>query len=157
MQTYLRFTPQEFQAISQACRPLDLVGGVSLPAFQRFVAEALRGTRPALADRIARFRKYQVGILYEHLKEQRASGAGPAGRAAEAKGPAGCDLTAEEWRALSQAGELFRLQGGPPSSFKGFVLQQLGAASPALAQKLARLSDYQIAKLYHQARARRGA
>jgi hypothetical protein len=71
MATYLRFTLAEYQAISQVCQSEDLSDDL-LPMFKLFLTNALADTWPALAYRIAKFRRFQVGILFEYLKTQRA-------------------------------------------------------------------------------------
>ncbi len=68
--TYLRFTPAEYRVIARACRTLPIADD-AFPAFQQGLAEALGSVAPALADRVSRFHTYQVGILFEHLRERR--------------------------------------------------------------------------------------
>jgi hypothetical protein len=68
--TYLRFTRQEYRAMAAACRSVPLSDDF-FPRFKEFLVEALLDPWPALAQRIGRFRTYQVGILFEFLKGQR--------------------------------------------------------------------------------------
>ena len=43
----------------------------TFPALRPFLVGSLSGTLPGLSSRVAGFRKYQIGILYRHLKEYR--------------------------------------------------------------------------------------
>jgi hypothetical protein len=67
--TYLRFSTKEYEAIAAACSSV-LLSDDLFPAFRDFLFEALIGPFPDLARRIARFRTYQLGILFEYLKRQ---------------------------------------------------------------------------------------
>jgi hypothetical protein len=48
--SHLRFTPEEFWAIRQACHPLDLGEG-SIPAWQAVLVKSLADAWPDLARR----------------------------------------------------------------------------------------------------------
>src|SRR5689334_3216994 len=75
MPTYLRFTRQEYRAISQVYDSLD--ASDDLPAFKTLLVISLSARLPALADRIARLHPSQVRIIYEHLHGQRRPKAQP--------------------------------------------------------------------------------
>ena len=70
--TYLRFSTKEYEAIAAACSSV-LLSDDFFPAFRDFLVKALIGPFPDLARRIALFRTYQLGILFEYLKDQRAA------------------------------------------------------------------------------------
>ena len=86
--SYLRFTPLEYQAICQLCRPLDL-GDDFLPDFKGFLVASLLGDLPDLAKRIALLRRNQLRILFQHVRGRKAQAADV--------------LSAAELRALAQA------------------------------------------------------
>jgi hypothetical protein len=116
--------------------------------------EGLLGPAPALAQRIGRFRTYQVGILFEFLKGQRQAAALPPGPATP-PGAADGDLTVAELRAIAQASRLLWRPGGSPPSFADFRVHLVGEVAPALARKLARFSDRQTQRLFRQVQERR--
>src|SRR3982750_3512720 len=107
MSTYLCLTPADYRTVADACRPLEL-GADSFPLFQTSLAEALRDSSPELATRIAGFRPCQVRLLFDHLRAERG----------EAPSRQGCErpdaLTAEEWRAASQAAQAYLIPPGFP-------------------------------------------
>jgi hypothetical protein len=150
MDTYLRFTPEEYRGIARACRSAQFTDD-SFPGFRRLLVESLARTLPDLAGRIARFPAYQLGILYEFLKEQRAVRAG--GNGPPACPP--CDLTAEELQAVAQVGEAFALPDRFRAAFKNFLVRKLWKSWPGLAGKLDRLSDGQLERLCRQIKARK--
>ena len=88
--SYLRFSPAEYRAVSRICRRLDL-GSYNSPTFQRVLALALSDASPMLAERIGRFQRAEVRLLYDHQR-------------AEAKG-AQPPFPSEEWRKLGEACE----------------------------------------------------
>src|SRR5438552_1533807 len=67
---YLRFTPDEFRAISEVCRSIKLTDDF-FPLLQYFLVESLTGTFPSLAERIAHFRGPKLTLLYGYLSKQR--------------------------------------------------------------------------------------
>jgi len=138
MSSYLRFSPDEYEAIARAYHLLPEAG--SYRAFRSLLAGALREGRPELAGRVAGFDTRQVGLLRAHLEGR--AGPGPSGGEEDA---AACRLTWREWQAVARAGAVFCLLDGGLHGFKGFLLRQAG---PPLAEKLARLDDAQIARLY---------
>jgi hypothetical protein len=70
--TYLRFSTKEYEAIAAACSSVPLSDDL-FTRFKPFLVEALLDAFPALARRIALFHTYQLGILFEYLKVQRAA------------------------------------------------------------------------------------
>ena len=75
-----------------------------------------------LSARIAGLRKYQVGIVYRHLKERR-----------EAEGrwrAAGCEITPEEYRALAEACRDLPLRGRFLSYARDILVHHFRADSP---------------------------
>jgi hypothetical protein len=144
--TYLRFTPKEFRAVRLACRAMDLhkpfTGG-----FKLTLVQALLGSAPELAHRLTRLSRRQLELLYGHLQERRQR---PAGHHRPAESEAGDGLTAEEFQAVARACPPFVLQARFLPLFKRFLARHFGRAAPALARKLARLSDRQVERLYGQ-------
>src|SRR4051794_37854753 len=102
MPTYLRFTRTDWLALTRACRTFPLTDD-AFRDFKPFLLKALAAT-PELAARIASFRTYQLGILFEGLRARRAEVA-----------PA---LTAEECRAILRAGDAVGPCGRFLSSFQ---------------------------------------
>jgi hypothetical protein len=149
--SYLRFTPEEFRAIRQACDPVHLNADF-LAVFKYFLVEALDDTLPDLATRIRRFRRSQLVLLYGFLRQQRTAAA--KSQAQTRREESECGLTAEELQAVRYASDPFFLHDGYPGSFRDFLLYNLREARPRLAAKLARLHPRQIARLYQQAKRR---
>jgi hypothetical protein len=145
MLTYLRFTRKEFQAIAQVCRPIELTEG-SFRALQPFLVQSLQGLMPDLSNRIDGFRKYQVGILYQYLKERREAG----GRWHAPEWA----LSHEELQALAEACSGLTLQDRFLSYSKDFLVLHFRESSPPLAAKLARLSESQFKTLCERVRGR---
>jgi hypothetical protein len=138
--SYLRFTPFEYQAICRLCRPLDLDDDF-LPDFKGFLVASLLGDLPALAKRIALFRRNQLRVLFHHVR-------GPKAQAADA-------LTSEELRALSQA---CRSLIGVPRflhTCKDSLIHHFEETRPALARKLVRMSADQFQELFWRMKVRR--
>jgi hypothetical protein len=145
MTTFLRFTPQEYRAILQACAPLELGAG-SFNGFQGFLVQSLATPFPALASRVAHFRRRQVLILLRHLKGARSAMVrqdGPA-RAGGTRPP---HLTVEEAGIVSQAAGFLWLHDECRPSFKVCLLRLVEERSPRLARRLARMSDREIEAL----------
>jgi hypothetical protein len=149
--SYLRFTPEEFRAIRQACDSVELSGDF-FAVFKYFLVESLSDTHPDLATRILRFYRPQLVLLYAFLRRQRTSAAknrGPTRREEHEYG-----LTTEELQAVRHASGPFFLYDGYLGSFQDFLLYNLGETRPSLAAKLARLDPRQVAGLYHQMKQR---
>jgi hypothetical protein len=139
MRTYLRFTRKEFGAISRACRSIPLTEG-SFAAFQSSLVRALALVHPGLARRVAAFRSYQVGILFEHLK----------GRDETSPG-----FTAAECEAMARVCGSVVLPPRFVASFRDALVGHFRDAQPDLADKLARLSEQEVAQLCERVRQRR--
>jgi hypothetical protein len=147
--SYLRFTPQEFRAIRQACDPVHLNADF-LTDFKDFLVEALDDRLPDLASRIRRFRRPQLVLLYGFLRQQRTAAAKSQAQTRREDGK--CGLTAEELQAVRYATDQFFLYDGDLGSFRDFLLYSLRETRPRLAAKLAQLRPRQIARLYQQAK-----
>jgi hypothetical protein len=149
--SYVRLTPEEFQAIRQTCDPVDLSGDF-LAVFKYFLVEALTDKLPELAARILRLRKAQIVLLYGFLKRQRMSAAKSRGRSSCERG--GYGLTSEELQTIRRASGPFFLQDGYLGSFQDYLMYNLRESRPGLAAKLADLRPRQIARLYQQTKRR---
>jgi hypothetical protein len=139
MRTYLRFTPREYRAISRTCRSIRLDDD-HYPAFQSALVAALRVVQPDLARRVAAFRSYQVGILFEHLKSR------------DDTRPT---FTAEECRAVARACGSAVLPARFVAWFRDALVGHFREARPDLAEKLARLGERELARLCDRVRQRR--
>jgi hypothetical protein len=140
MLTYLRFTWKEYRAIARACRSIPLTEG-SYAAFQSSLVAALAGVQPELARRVAAFRPYQVGIVFQYLKERNQTSLA---------------FTAQECEALARFCGSVELPPRFVASFRDALVGYLRGAWPELADKLARLSEQEVAQLYERARQRPG-
>jgi hypothetical protein len=140
MLTYLRFTPNEFQAISRACRSIPLRDDF-FAAFQSSLVAVLTAAKPDLARRIASLRLYQVGILFQYLKGQ------------DETSPA---FTAAECQAVARVCGSVVLPPRFVGSFRDALVGHLTSIWPGLADKLARLSEQEVGQLFEQVRQRRG-
>jgi hypothetical protein len=149
MLTYLRFTHDEFRALEHACRSRRL-NDRFFPAFKAFLVRSLAGTHPGLADRISGFYRWQVGIVFEYLKERRRA---VRGRGKERDTPAG--LTAAECDAVVRALAAVEAQDRFLSAYQHFLVRHFRQEAPGLAKKLARLDGSQIERLHEQVRRRR--
>lgn len=139
MSDHLRFTPEDFAVIRRACAALSLVG--SYNAFQRVLTAALRPVHPGLGERIRRLRQRQVRTLRCHLEGM---GRSPAGEESCAR------LSFQEWQSVSHAAALICLWDDCPHAFHGRLVGEVRETEPALADKLGRLDDRQVATLYHK-------
>jgi hypothetical protein len=150
MPTFLRFRREEFHAIARLCRPVHLRDAF-FPAFKAFLVESLTDACPALADRIAGFHRYQLGILFEYLKERRHAEALAGGK------PGDLGLTAAEHQAVARAAATLVVHHRFLSCFRDCLVRyfRFGQGSPELAEKLARLSDRQVEQLCEQVRQHR--
>src|SRR5581483_1197225 len=149
IQTYLRFTPQEFRAISQACVSLDF-GGDLFSGFKTFLIDSLSPRFPTLATRIAHIPRSHVGIIYEHLKGERASMVQPSqGLQGERDGPE-LHLSGEDRKIVTRAAEFLWLHDECLPSFKVLLVRLVEERSPVLARRLARLTDHELEALCRQ-------
>ena len=139
MQTYLRFTRPEFKAIARACRPLELTED-SFRSLKPFLIAALQPTKPELAQRIASLRTFQIGIIYQYLKDRREAKPG-------LRRPAEQAITHEEFGILEEAFRRIRLQTRFLSYARDVLVLQFRQDVPPLAAKLARLSEGQFERL----------
>ncbi len=155
MVTYVRFTPQEFRAISRVCASLNFSDD-AFPAFKAFLTDSLGPGFPALASRISRLDDCQIGLIYEHLKGQRAPAAQPGRDRRAAAGGQGPHLAGEDRKALARAAAFLRLHDECLPSFKACLVRLVGESSPALASRLARLTDHEVEALCRQVEGRRG-
>jgi hypothetical protein len=114
----------------------------------RFRAEALHERRPELAARIALFDERQLRLLFRHVQAYRRRTT----RGQQPKGTGRYPLSAEEFRAVARATRYFVLRGGKWSVFREFLVHFFQAEAPALADKLAGLSDRAVKALYRRAR-----
>jgi hypothetical protein len=149
--SYLRFTAEESRAIRQACDSVDL-GGDFFAVFKYFLIESLSATQPELANRIARFRRSQLVLLYTFLRRQRTLAAKSRGKTRREEEEYG--LTSRELQAVRHASGPFFLHDGDLGSFQDFLMYNLRATRPGLATKLAQLRPRQLARLYQQAKRR---
>jgi hypothetical protein len=150
--SYLRFTPEEFRAIQQVCHSVNLSDDFFI-FFKYFLFESLAGASPGLALRLAHLPARKRRILYQYLREQRASPV-KNNEPLTKKDETGCDLTFEELQAVRRASGPFFLHDGSLASFQDYLVYNLGETQPGLATKLARLHPRQIVRLYQQANKR---
>jgi hypothetical protein len=141
MQTFLRFTPAEYDAIAHACRPLQ-PHGYPPHKLQQFLVAALRSSHPTLAERLARFKREQRRILHQHLW-------GPPRRARPER------LTAQEVETLADVFGPLLFHARFARSLKRAVVFDLLAGAPDLAEKVQRLSLEQFEDLCEQVKGRR--
>jgi hypothetical protein len=95
---------------------------------------------PGLARRVAAFRSYQVSILFEHLKKR------------DEKRPA---FTAAECEAVARVCGPVVLAPRFVGAFRDALVAYFRMAWPELADKLARLSEQEVARLCERVRQRR--
>lgn len=141
---YLRFSPQEYRAISHLCGPLDL-SNPRLSAFRRFLVECLGERHPELAARIGRFRAHEVKILYDHLRRRRA--AGPADPSRE--------LTADELQMLTGTYGPLLCHARFRRPLRRSLIQHFRESRPELAWKLDQLSLAEFELLCEQVKEQR--
>jgi len=124
--SYLRFSRLEYAALADAARPLNL-NRCRPWVFKRLLARALAGTLPELSQRISHFRRQEIRILHEHLRQRRQ--------------PEQQELTAEEVGMLAEAFGPLLFQVRFLRPLKSALVHQFRDAFPDLATKLARLSN----------------
>jgi hypothetical protein len=135
--SYLRFTPAEYRAVARVCRRLDL-GSYNPPTFQRVLALALSDASPGLSDRVSRFGRGEVRLLYDHLRA----------KTRDAQRP----FPSEEWRKLGEACESVPATHRFAHQVQRAVIGHLRTASPGLCRKLARMSISQFVRLFDRVR-----
>jgi hypothetical protein len=150
--SYLRFTPEEFKAIEQACRSMNLSDDF-FHVFKYFLVETLEHTLPGLTQRLAQLPTRKLRILYEYLRDQKHSSVKNHGGGTKQNGQKAA-LTFVELQAVRRASGSFFLHDGSHWSFQDYLVHDFGKTAPALAAKLARFSHQQIARLYQQAKKR---
>jgi hypothetical protein len=141
--SYLRFTPDDYRTILQACCRLD-PGSHHRPAFKRRLVEALAGTSSSLAKRIARLRASDVRLLHDHFRE-RTRPANP-----------WHEFAPGELRALEDACAAAPFPVRFVRPFKRFLVDKFQEIWPDLARKISWLSGPQFERLYEQVNARTG-
>jgi len=148
---YLRFTPDEYRAVLEASRPLGLASGYD--AFRRALADALGGSSPALAGRIAALSDAQARLLREHLETTRATPEPGADKGPDL--PLGewrsllqaLGLSFPEWQSLSRACALALLRSDDLMPEEVNLARLVREEQPALAEKLEGLTAGQLARL----------
>lgn len=68
--SYLRLTPNEFQAIWQVCHGISL-SDEFFPVFKYFLVESLVEIAPDVSRRVAQLRRPQVELLFHFVRERR--------------------------------------------------------------------------------------
>jgi hypothetical protein len=111
------------------------------PKFQCFLVTTLRETLPELAGRIARLRKGQLRLLFDHVRGRQ--------RGEE------CKLTQEEFQELAQACQALASRHRLLHFYKDTLVRHFLEVRPGLAGKLTRMSQDQFQGLYEQIRERR--
>jgi hypothetical protein len=66
----LRFTPDEFQHLWDACRGIDFRGDY-FTGFKRYLVDCLAETAPELARLVARLRRQKLELLYRYVRERK--------------------------------------------------------------------------------------
>ena len=134
--SFIRFSPAEYQAISHICRPIKLERK-PLHALKKIIVQSLAGTMPELAERIGRYRWYELRILQDYLLEQRRPNVHHG-------------LSADELGMLSEAFGPFLFQVRYLSALRRALVQHFQSIFPALAKKLGSLSNRQFEGLCDQ-------
>jgi hypothetical protein len=70
--SHLRFSPDEYDALSLACRPLNH-SRHRHPShrLKRLLVQSLAGGSPELAERIASMRGQEIRLIRDHFREMR--------------------------------------------------------------------------------------
>ena len=147
--SFVRFTPQEYQALRGAAESLDL--GAHPNVWRGSLANALRAEYPSLADRIVRLGKGQVAVVLAHLREAGTS----RGEAEVVEGEPSCGLTVQEWQVVWRASQVVRLHEDPTHDFPERLLREVAETAPRLAAKLIGFSADQLATVYRRVKSGR--
>ncbi len=145
--SYVRFTPEEYQAVCRAAALLDL--GSHPSGFGVALANALRGDHPRLADRVAALRRGQILVLLDHLQGEGCPQPGAP------EGEEVCNLTEQEWQVVWQASQVVRLHDDPAPDFPDRLLREVAETAPRLAAKLVGFSQGQLATLFRRVKSGR--
>jgi len=136
--SYIRFTPQEYQAILGLCRSLAL-RDEDLPIFRILLVESLAKSYPELVRRVDSFRPDQLRLLFRRVRRRR-------------RGASRIEFNAEERRALSRACAAFPLPGRFKRHLQDALVRRFRQEAPGLAAKLTRLDARQFERLYEEVR-----
>jgi hypothetical protein len=137
---YLRFSPDDYHALSRLCRP-DLAFPLDLTAFKQFLLLALSDTRPALAERIAGLGRRHVRVLHDHFAARAAAGRSTA----QWHG-----LDPKELRVLREACRCYPAAVRFLRPLKANLVQLLKEVFPALSKKVRDMSDEEFRGLHEQ-------
>jgi hypothetical protein len=130
--SHLRFSPDEYQALSLVCLPLNLNHRLPSHRLKRLLVRSLADTNPALARRVAGLPGQGIRLIRDHFREVRHG------------------LTAKEVGLLAeQAGALFLTTCFVCPSRLALV-EYFREARPDLAAKLDRLGQRQFEVLCEQ-------
>jgi hypothetical protein len=138
--SHLRFTPAQYRAVCQLCRPLELDDDF-FPDFKAFLVQALLGDLPELAQRIALLGPDQLRLLFHHVRSRKAV-------------VKDC-FTPEDFRALCRACHAAVRPHRFLHYYKETLTRHFQKTRPSLARKLERLSDEQFRELYERVRGRK--
>jgi hypothetical protein len=143
LSSHLRFSHDDYEVLRAACSRL---AGVFVPhEFQDALANALRQSHAALAERVAKLSPAQVGLLVDHFD----GGEGDTQPANESCCP---ELTAQEWLVVWRACQVVALHG---ESSAARLLCEVARTEPRLAGRLVRLTHEQLAALLQRVEGRR--
>jgi hypothetical protein len=148
---YLRFRPDEFQALTQVCRAVGL-GEDFYPIFKYFLIESLSDLQPELSRRVAVLCRREVRLLFDQLqawKRQKARARREARGEPDAPGE---PLTFEEVQAVCRASAGYRAGNRMLPPFRDFLVGRFRRSAPGLVAKLDRMSRSEMEKLYEQIR-----
>jgi hypothetical protein len=146
--SYLRFTPDDYRALCQLCRPLDLYR-LDAAELRTFLIPALAGSLPALGQRIAAFHDREMRLLHEYLRDRKEARASTRHKGSIA------GLAAEEATALAEAFRSYPFLSRFIRFLRGSLVQYFRESFPNLAVKLARMNDHDFEHLHAQMQTRR--
>jgi hypothetical protein len=142
--SYLRLAPPEYAAIRRVCLRLRLARGPR-SAFRRSLLAGLAERTPAVAERVARLRRSEIRLLFEHFSAL--------GEKTDRDALSG--LTPDEWATFAEACVSYPLPVRFVRPFRHMLVELFRDVSPDLARKLERLSARQFERLYGRATARK--
>lgn len=145
--SYLRFTPGEYRALCQLCRPLNLTR-LDAKELRAFLVPAIAGTLPALGERIAALGDRELRLLHEHFRERQDT------RAPQSSKESIAGLTSEEAAALAEAFRSYPFLSRFIRFLRGSLVQYFRESMPGLATRLARMDDRGFEHLYAQMQTR---